>query len=142
MVRQTGHFRTRPLLPDAQQRRTQESYIATYFTFLDRCSQHIFTTACVIENNFIQFKKDFPDVKTIHCRNDNASCYAGVSAVMVKHELAEKLGLKLRAVDFSEAQKGKDQCDRDGAVAKRAIRCYVNEGKDVSNAIDIKKDIG
>ena len=28
---------------------------------------------------------------------------------MVKHKIAEKLGLKLTAVDFNEAQKGKDQ---------------------------------
>ena len=111
---------------------------ATYFTFLDRCSQDIFTTACVNENDFIQFKKDFPDVKIINCHNDNASCYAGASAVTVKHETAEKLGLKLAAVDFNEAQKGKDQCDRDGAVAKRAIQSYVNEGNDVLNAIEIK----
>ena len=97
---------------------------ATYFTFLDRYirSQDIFTTACVIENDFLQYKKDFPDFRNIHCRNDNASCYAGASAVMVKQEIAEKLGLKLTAVDFNEAQKGKDQCDRDGSVAKRAIR--------------------
>ena len=100
---------------------SEELKKATYFTFLDRCSQDIFTTAWVIENDFIQFKKDFPDVKKIHCRNDNASCYAGASAVMVKHEIAEKLSLKLTATDFNEAQKGKDQCDRDGAVAKRAI---------------------
>ena len=58
---------------------------------------------------------------------------------MVKHEIAEKLCLKLTAVDFNEAQKGKDQCDRDGAVAKRAIRSCVNEGNDVLNAIDIKE---
>ena len=32
---------------------------ATYFTFLDRCSQDSFTTACVIENDFIQVKKIF-----------------------------------------------------------------------------------
>ena len=44
---------------------------ATYFTFLDHCSQDMFT-ACIIENDFIQFKKDFPDVKKIHCCNDNA----------------------------------------------------------------------
>ena len=94
---------------------------ATYFTFLDRCSQDIFTTACVIENDFIQFKEHFLEVKKIHCRNDNASCCAGASAVVVKHEIAENLGLKLTSVDFNEAQKGKDQFDRDGALAKRAI---------------------
>ena len=53
---------------------------------------------------------------------------------MVKHEIAEKL----TAVDFNEAQKGKDQCDRDGALAKRAIRSHVNERNDVLNVIDIK----
>ena len=113
---------------------------ATYSTyFLDRCSQDIFTTACVIENDLQQFRKDFPNVNKIHCRNDNASCYAGASAVMVKKEIAENLGLEIIAVDFNEAQKGKDQCDRDRAVAKRAIRSHVNEGYDVLNACDIKE---
>ena len=112
---------------------------ATYFTFLDRCSQDIFTTACVIENDLQQFRKDFPNVNKIHCRNDNASCYAGASAVMVKKEIAENLGLEIIAVDFNEAQKGKDQCDRDGAVAKRAIRRHLNEENDVLNACDIKE---
>ena len=40
---------------------------------------------------------------------------------MVKKEIAENLGLEIIAVDFNKAQKEKDQCDRDGAVAKRAI---------------------
>ena len=45
----------------------------TYFTFLDRCSQDIFMTACVIENDLKQFKKENPNIRKIHCRNDNAS---------------------------------------------------------------------
>ena len=111
----------------------------TYFTFLDHCSQDIFMTACVIENDLKQFKKDYPNIRKIHCRNDNASCYAGASVVMVKREIAEKLDLDIAAIDFSEAQKRKDQCDRDGAVAKRAIKSYVNEGHNVLNAIQIKE---
>ena len=39
------------------------------------------------------------------------------------------------------AQKGKDQCDRDGAVAKRKIRTYVNEGHDVTDAVSVKEAI-
>ena len=111
----------------------------TYFTFLDRCSQGIFTTACVIENDLKQFKKDYPNIRKIHCRNDNASCYAGASAVTVKQEIAEKLDLDITAIDFNEAQKGKDQCDGDGAVAKRAIKSYVTEGHNVLSAIQIKE---
>ena len=106
---------------------------------LDRCSEDIFTTACVIENDLKQFKQDYPNIRKIHCRSDNASCYAGASSVMVKREIAEKLDLDITAIDFSDAQKGKDQCDRYGAVAKRAIKSYVNEGHNDLNAIQIKE---
>ena len=58
---------------------------------------------------------------------------------MVKRETAEKLDLDITAIDFYEGQKGKDQCHRDGAVAKRAIKSYVNEGHNVLNAIQIKE---
>ena len=58
---------------------------------------------------------------------------------MVKREIAEKLDLDITAIDFNEAQKGKDQCDHDGAVAKRAIKSYANEGHNVWNAFKLKR---
>ena len=111
---------------------------ATYFTFLDKCKQDVFTTQCIFEQNLKAFHEDFPHIKTIHCRNDNATCYSGASALFAKKEICEKIGLELSGLDFNEAQKGKDQCDRDGALAKNCIRTFVNNGNDVLKATDVK----
>ena len=56
-----------------------------------------------------------------------------------KFAICKEFGMKLTGIDFNEAQKGKDQCDRDGAVAKRAIRSYVSEGNDVISAVQVKE---
>ena len=56
---------------------------------------------------------------------------------MAKKEICDQVGIKLQSIDFNEAQKGKNQCDRDGAVAKRKIRTYVNEGHDVTDAVSV-----
>ena len=90
---------------------------ATYFTFIDKCSQDMAASSCVFKNDLEQFHTDFPDVEFIHCRN-NAGCYSGASAILAKKEICDQVGMKLQSIDFNEAQKGKDQCDRDGAVAK------------------------
>ena len=82
--------------------------------------------------------KDFPHIKSLYCRNDNATRYSGSSVLMAKKEVCDKVGLKFLSLDFNEAQKGKDQCDRDGAVAERCIRSFVHSGNDVVNAKDVK----
>ena len=87
-------------------------------------------TSSVFKHDLEQFNIDFTEIKSIHCRNDNAWCYSGPSAIMAKKEICESVGIKLESIDFNEAQKGKDQCDSDGAVAKRKIRTYVKEGHD------------
>ena len=58
---------------------------------------------------------------------------------MAEVQVCKEANLEISALDFNEAQKGKDQCDRDAAVAKRCIRSYVNSGKDVLNAEDIRE---
>ena len=113
----------------------------TYFSFIDQCNQDMMASSCVFKHNLKQFHAHFLQIETIHCRNNNAGCYAGASAIMAKKEICDSFGIKLESVNFNEAQKGKDQCDRDGAVAKRKIRTYVNEGHDVTNAVNVKKAV-
>ena len=111
---------------------------ATYLTFIDKCSQDGYSSTCEFENDFKAFMKDFPHIKSLYCRNDNATCYSGSSVLMAKKEVCDKVGMKLLSLDFNEAQKGKDQCDRDGAIVKRCICSFVNSGNDVVNAKDVK----
>ena len=123
-------------------RNNEQKFIkATYFTFIDKCSQDMAASSCVFKNDLEQFRADFPDVKFIHCRNDNAGCYSGASAIMAKREICDQVGIKLESIDFNEAQKGKDQCDRDGAVVKRKLRSYVNSGHDVIDAVNVKEAV-
>ena len=45
----------------------------------------------------------------------------------------------IKRYDFSDAQSGKDMCDRRIASAKSHIRRYLNEGNDINTASDMKK---
>ena len=114
---------------------------ATYLTFIDKCSQDGYNFTYVFENDVKAFMKDFLHTKPLYCRNDNATCYSGSSVLMAKKEVCDKVGLELLSLDFNEAQKGKDQCDRDGAVAKICIRSFVHSGNDVVNAKDVKRAV-
>ena len=51
------------------------------------------------------------------------------------------LGITLERHDFNEPQCGKDQCDRESAIAKKLMRTYVDEGNNILDANDIKEAI-
>ena len=55
---------------------------------------------------------------------------------MAKKEVCDKFSIKLKSLDFMKHKKQK--CDRDGVVAERCIRSFVNMGNDVINAKDVK----
>jgi hypothetical protein len=56
-------------------------------------------------------------------------------------KIFDNLGLSLERVDYNEPGRGKDDCDRQAAVAKKFINSYLNEGHDVVTADDIKNGI-
>ena len=99
------------------------------------------SSSSVFKHDLEQFHIDFPGIESRHCRNDNAGCYSGASAIIAKKEICDSGGIKLEKIDFNEAQKGKDQCDRDGAVAKRKICTYINKGHDVTNAAEVNEAV-
>ena len=43
--------------------------------------------------------------------------------------------------DYNEPQEGKDQADRESAISKRYMTKYVNAGKDIISADDLKRAI-
>ena len=53
------------------------------------------------------------------------------------YRICKENKIKLKRLDFNEPQKGKDQCDRDSALARNALRTYVDEGNNVVTAEDI-----
>ena len=80
-------------------------------------------------------------VKGPYRKSDNASCYAGNSCPEVEYLLCKEHNINLYRHDYNDPQKGKDQADRESAVANKFMNRYVNSGKDVISAEDIKNAI-
>ena len=55
------------------------------------------------------------------------------------YKICKTNGIALRHLDYNEPQKGKDQCDRDSAVARNVLRCFVDVGNDIVSAEAIHK---
>ena len=74
-------------------------------------------------------------------RSDNAGCYHCAFLLLSLPSLGQRIGVRIARYDFSEAQAGKDICDRRAAALKSHIRRYINEGNDVKTASDMKAAI-
>lgn len=106
----------------------------TYFTAIDRCLQDMSSVLCVFDCVLNQVKKDFPNITSLYTRSDNAGCYAGAAVILCRPLICSRLGICLKRTDFSEPQRGKDQADRDIAVAKSCLKAYTNRGNSLMNA--------
>ena len=74
-------------------------------------------------------------------RSDNAGCYHCAFLLLSLPSLGQRIGVRIARYDFSEAQAGKDTCDRRAAALKSHITRYINEGNDVKTASDMKAAI-
>ena len=113
----------------------------TYFTALDNCDQDLVDTLCITDHVLCEMKKDVPDLQTLYRKSYNADCYAGNSVAEIEYSLCKKYDTNLLRHDYNEPQCGKDQADRDSAVAKKFLNAYIHSGNDCSSANDIQKGI-
>lgn len=100
----------------------------TYFTAIDRCLQDMASVLCVFEYVLKQVKQDLPDLNNLYTRSDNAGCYAGAAVILSRPTICSRVGICLKRTEFSEPQRGKDQADRDIAVAKSCLKAYTSRG--------------
>ena len=106
----------------------------TYFTTAYRSDQDIKDSLSLGDYVVKEFSKDFPDVKELYCKSNNAGCYHGNPCPESIYKICKQNSITLKRLDYNEPQKGKDQCDRDSALARNALRRYVDEGNDVTSA--------
>ncbi|CAF4535520.1 unnamed protein product [Rotaria sp. Silwood2] len=111
----------------------------TYFTAIDRCLQDMSSVLCVFEHVIDQIKIDLPNLSTLYTRSDNAGCYAGTAVILTRQVICAADDICLKRTDFNEPQRGKDQADRDIAVAKSCLKAYTNRGGNLVNAKSIKE---
>ncbi|CAF3847258.1 unnamed protein product [Rotaria sp. Silwood1] len=110
-----------------------------YVTMLDQSSQDMHAVGAVADQVLRQFHIDAPQVKNIFLRNDNATCYSGGAQIYLTKYICQQNGFTLKRIDFNEAGKGKDQCDRESACTKTHRDYYVSSGNNVTTALQMKQ---
>ena len=83
-----------------------------YLTSVYRSDQDVVETLCVLDHVLAQMKTDYPNLKGLYHKSDNACCYAGNSSAEVEYLLCKEHNINLHRHDYSKPEKRKDQADR------------------------------
>ena len=105
---------------------------------LEKCTQDWFSVASTLEHLFQTIKEEKPELERVFVRSDNAGCYHNAPLILSLPGIAKRSKMQIIRYDFSEAQGGKDACDRKIAQMKAHIRRYLNEGHNVTTGHEIK----
>ena len=95
----------------------------------DACNQDWFSVSLVLESLASEIVNMEPGVKELFLRSDNAGCYHNTALLSSAAVIIARQGLALKDYSFSEANSGKDVCDRKIAPLKAHIERYIDEGK-------------
>ena len=101
-----------------------EKQVDTYVSIVkDNAKQDALTSVAIIKENLIAYKKNYPEVKKVYLRSDNAGCYH--SSTMIQALLSLKIP-DFEIVDYiySAPCDGKSICDTYFAI----IKVVLNKG--------------
>ena len=101
----------------------------TLVHIFDACNQDWFSVASVLESLASEIVNMEPGVKEVFLRSDNAGCYHNTALLSSATVIIARQGLVLKDYSFSQANSGKDVCDRKIAPLKAHVERYIDEGK-------------
>ena len=126
-------------------RKTEQSIlkVEVFVHIFNNCHQNQMTVTAINQDTLSTLKKLYPELSGAYIRSDNAGCYHGGYLLTGLSSVGRNNGIKVIGYDFSEAQHGKDICDRKTATMKQHARRYVAETKtDILTAFDLKRALG
>ena len=88
-----------------------------------------------------KLKIGMPNLDSVFYRQDNAGCYHCASTILGAKALADKAGISLKRMDFSDPQGGKGACDRKAATIKSHMQIFLNAENDIETAAQMKAAI-
>ncbi|KAK6194929.1 hypothetical protein SNE40_000459 [Patella caerulea] len=101
--------------------------IHCFVHLIEKCTQNWYSVISIVEATLCELKTRLPIIRTLDVRSDNAGCYHSASTILAMSGLSERHNIKVARYDFSEAQAGKDICDRKIVSLKSHIQRYINE---------------
>ena len=110
-----------------------------YMTAATRSDQGMSEILGIADIVLGEFKKEHPYAINIYGKSDNAGSYHGNFGAETLYKICQSKGVNLVRYDYNEPCCGKDQCNRESAVAKNLIHSFVDAGNDVIFANDIFK---
>lgn len=110
-----------------------EWHKAVYLASFYKAKQNISDVLAITEVVAEQFHKDYPHIKSLYVKSDNAGCYHTAPTVEVVRNIFKKFHIKIERYDFNEPKKGKDSCDREAAYIKRRYNEQLNRDKNKKN---------
>ena len=111
----------------------------TFVHIVQNTSQDSDIVVKLIKHLLKELKQEHPEITSAYLRMDNAGCYHSTTMLTACQSTQQDTGITVKRVDFSDPQGGKGPCDRKAATIKGHVRRYLNEGHDVSTAVDLKE---
>ncbi len=109
-------------------------HINCFYTVLESGLQDWYSVACIMKHVMNTVKAKRKKLKTLHLKADNAGCYHNQPFIHAIPTISKLTGVNIKRLDFSEAQDGKDLCDRRTAPVKIHVTRFCHAGNDVINA--------
>ena len=102
--------------------------------FDGKANRNSATIAALIHNNIERYKLMHPEVKVIVANSDNATNYKSSNFLQhLKWINNQLVGITIEAMNFSEAEAGKSECDRFRGVQKRHALNSASEGYNITS---------
>ena len=102
--------------------------VRTFVHILVKGNQDWFTVLSFLEDLVQKLKRLSRILRELFLRSDNAGCYHNAALLISAPTITRTGRLALKNYSFSEANSGKDVCDRKIAPLKAHIARYLNEG--------------
>lgn len=101
-----------------RRRSDQQLESMTFVHLFKACSQDSNTVLGIMADVLTKLKIGMPNLDSVFYRQDNARCYHCAWTILGAKVLADKAGVSLKRMDFSDPQGGKGACDRKAATIK------------------------
>ncbi|VDH98403.1 Hypothetical predicted protein [Mytilus galloprovincialis] len=115
--------------------------IYCYIHIFDSCTQNWYSVASILEDVLTVVKEKDDTINEEYIRSDNAGCYKSAPLLLSLPGISNRSRINIKRYDFSDAQGGKDICDRRIAPIKQHMKAYANEGHSIKTANQMKKAI-